>query len=82
MSTILQFNVLRLITLVLLISACAEGEALRSKSSSLTDELKRVNNAAYRCEEKALAVARSHLDFVSKELENGELQQMIDEINN
>lgn len=55
----------------LLLSACAGGAALRSKASSITLELNRAQNPAYRCEERALAYARAHLAFLEIELDQG-----------
>ena len=52
--------------------ACAGGEALKSEASSITVELNRAQNPAYRCEEKALAHARASLAFLEVELSQGD----------
>ena len=64
--------ILPLLASMCLLSACAEGDALRSKASTLTTELNRAQNPAYRCEEKALAYARAHLTFLESELNQGD----------
>ena len=56
----------------LALSACAEGEALRSRGSTKEAELDRAQSPAYRCEEDALARARSHLAFMKNELNQGD----------
>lgn len=58
-------------TLLILLNACAGGEALNSRASSISLELNRAQNPAYRCEEKALAYARAHLAFMELELDQG-----------
>ncbi len=57
---------------VLLLSACAEGEALHSRSISILTELEKAKNPAYRCRERELALAQSHLEFMKIELEQGD----------
>lgn len=54
-----------------LMLACAEGEALRSRASSIIEGLNRAQNPAYRCEEESLAQSRSHLAFLDNELKQG-----------
>jgi outer membrane protein OmpA-like peptidoglycan-associated protein len=56
---------------VIFVSACAEGDALRSRASSIIVDLNRAQNPAYRCEEAALADARAHLRFLEMELKQG-----------
>jgi outer membrane protein OmpA-like peptidoglycan-associated protein len=54
------------------LSGCAGGDALKSRASSITLELNRTQNPAYRCEEKALAFARANLAFLQIELSQGD----------
>ena len=61
-----------IVCIVGLFSACAGGDALRSKASSITLELNRTQNPAYRCEENALAQARANLAFLQIELSQGD----------
>ena len=58
--------------LVLSVFSCAEGEALRSRASSIIENLDRAQNPAYRCEEDALARSRAHLKFLDIELNQGD----------
>ena len=65
-------DLVALIVICPLIVSCAGGEALKSQASSITVELNRAQNPAYRCEEKALAHARAHLSFLEIELSQGD----------
>ena len=60
-------------TLVALFAgACAESSILKSRATSVMNELKRARNPAYRCEKKALAYAEAHFAFLDSELNQGE----------
>jgi OOP family OmpA-OmpF porin len=67
----LQKSTLFLIALMSL-QACAEGEALYSRSTSVLSELDKAQNPAYRCRERELAIARAQLEFMKLELEQGD----------
>ncbi|MAD60038.1 MAG: hypothetical protein CMH49_00810 [Myxococcales bacterium] len=67
-----KLAILLVITILMSLSACAGGDALKSRASSISLELDRAQNPAYRCEEKALAYARAHLEFLKLELIQGD----------
>ena len=61
-----------IVCLAFILSACAAGEVLTSRSESLTRQLKEAYSPAYKCEPEALAKAESHLEFLKIELQQGD----------
>jgi outer membrane protein OmpA-like peptidoglycan-associated protein len=59
---------------VVLMSACAEGPALRGRIAGLTTTVDDAEkNGAMKCAPRELALARSHLEFAEIDLSQGEL---------
>ena len=56
---------------LLFMSGCVGGAALKGKASTISESLDAVQKPAYKCEPRALAIARSQLEFARIELEQG-----------
>ncbi|MCA9542821.1 MAG: OmpA family protein [Myxococcales bacterium] len=56
----------------LLALGCAAGMGLRAQTESIAERLDTVQKPAYKCAERALAIARSHVDFARQELDEGD----------
>jgi OOP family OmpA-OmpF porin len=64
-------SLLMLSAAVMLLGGCVGGAALRGKATSISESLDAVHKQAYKCEPRALAIARANLEFTLIELDEG-----------
>ena len=68
-------------TMALVLAGCAQGPVLRGRAKGLESVvLQAEKNGAIKCAPRELALARSHLEFASVDLSQGEMSRAIDHL--